>query len=399
MTFAGGPSRLRRAGFSLAAAALLVACTSGESDDGADAAADEETAVSDESVVDEEVPEIPDGPGPFPVGRTTIEVVEPESDRTLVVDVWYPAAEADGPATEYVFIPGVSAPSLTAQAEPAPADVTVPLVIYSHGSGGISYIASYFTETLASHGFVVAAPNHAGNTAIDLVLNSTSSQFRTALNRPRDVSVVIDAVLERSETADPLLGGLVDGERIGVAGHSFGGFTAYAMAAGFENSFGTVAPDPRVDAVVAMAPASSLLDDARLASIDLPVLSITGTLDDVTPIEPETTRPHELINGSPNVRVDLVGAAHQSFTDVCRYRDVLPSIEAVPPQLIEFVDGYAAQGCEPDQMPIDRAHELSNAYIIAFLQAHVAGDAAFDLLLQPDGDGAIEATDAVITRR
>ncbi len=77
-----------------------------------------------------------------------------------------------------------------------------------------------------------------------------------ALNRPQDVAAVIDAM---TDPADPETAGFaasVDPEQIAVTGHSFGGFTAYAMASGYTNSLGTFAADPRVDAIIPLAPAT-----------------------------------------------------------------------------------------------------------------------------------------------
>ena len=42
-----------------------------------------------------------------------------------------------------------------------------PVVIYSHGSGGLRYIASDYTEAIASYRYIVVAPDHTGNTAVD----------------------------------------------------------------------------------------------------------------------------------------------------------------------------------------------------------------------------------------
>jgi len=37
----------------------------------------------------------------------------------------------------------------------------VPLVLFSHGLGGCALQTIFFTEELARHGYVVAAPDHA----------------------------------------------------------------------------------------------------------------------------------------------------------------------------------------------------------------------------------------------
>src|SRR5262249_1346501 len=129
-----------------------------------------------------------------------------------------------------------------------------PLVIYSHGGGGNGDEADTLMESLASHGFVVAAPNHLGG---DILVFGGGGDSAEGLrrNRPRDVSLVIDALLARN--LDPLdpLAAHINPHEIGVAGFSFGGWTATAMASGHtEPSTGLeVPPDPRVRAVATIA--------------------------------------------------------------------------------------------------------------------------------------------------
>lgn len=66
--------------------------------------------------------------------------------------------------------------------------------MYSHGSGGQRYLASDYTETISSHGYIVVAPDHTGNTAIERVAQVPIDRDRVALDRPLDVIAVIDAM-------------------------------------------------------------------------------------------------------------------------------------------------------------------------------------------------------------
>ena len=184
----------------------------------------------------------------------TITVTDASRNRPLTVDVWFPIDGAtDLPAHQYTLLPGVYYESPTA----VDADATMvasggpfPLVVYSHGSGGLRYLDSNYTEAIASHGYVVAAPDHTGNTAIER-LSNTEDEFDTiALNRPQDVSAVIDALIDPADPEAAGFAAAVDPEQIAVTGHSFGGFTAYAMASGYTNSLGTFEADPRVDAII-----------------------------------------------------------------------------------------------------------------------------------------------------
>lgn len=317
--------------------------------------------------------------GPYRVGRQTVTVTDPDRpDRTLTVDLWYPTDAEDGEPSTYSFAPGIEYDSDEALDAPPVAEGPFPLVVYSHGSGGLRYVASFFTERLASHGVVVAAPDHAGNTTLDQFLGSSAPPDVNARNRPLDVSAVLDALLEGGLASD--VSAQIDAEQIGVAGHSLGGYTAFAVGGGVDD----IPADDRVSALVAMAPASERLDDDELRAVDVPTMLLSGTLDDTTPIDPDTERPADLIAGRPLVRIDLEGATHQSFSDVCHYVEILPELPAVTPEILDLVSEQAGRTCDDDVLDVDRAQELVNRYAIAFLLAQLTGDEAAAAALDPD---------------
>lgn len=311
--------------------------------------------------------------GPYDVGVTTI-TIDSDTDRPLTLDVWFPVDDTgDAPLHQYTLIPGVyyESPSAVTGTELDVAEGSFPLVVYSHGSGGLRYIASYYTEAIASHGYVVAAPDHTGNTAADRLLGAEADFDVTALNRPNDVASTIDAMLDPSNVG---LVDSIDAESIAVTGHSFGGFTALAVAGGYENTFGSFVADERVDAIIPLAPATGdgtrLMSDAGLESIVIPTLVMVGTNDQTTPVEPNVTRIWDLAGSEPLIRVELVQAQHQSFTDACDYLEFLPTLgDAVPQAVIDTLESQGAEGCSPGDMPIDRAKDLTNTFAINFLES------------------------------
>ena len=261
-----------------------------------------------------------------------------------------------------------------ATADSIATDGPFPLVVYSHGSGGLRYIHSNYTETIASHGYVVVAPDHTGNTSLELIAGNADDPDVIAFNRPNDISNLLDAVLDPASAAGAFTPA-IDAERIAVTGHSFGGYTAYAMVVGHDNPAGNIEPDDRVDAIIALAPATGngLLSDERLASISVPTMIIVGTDDATTPVDPNVDRPWELSTASPSYRVELVAAEHQTFTDVCDYQDFLPTLDAVPDIITSTIDDFAEAGCQPDDMPIERAQELTNTFALRFLDEVFSG--------------------------
>ena len=73
-------------------------------------------------------------------------------------------------------------------------------------------------KTLASHGYIVAAPYHWRANNYDATVAYLANKL---WQRPVDISLDIDFLL-----SDPAWSKYIDPGRIGVAGHSQGGFTA-----------------------------------------------------------------------------------------------------------------------------------------------------------------------------
>lgn len=309
----------------------------------------------------------------------TFQVVDPtRGDRSLTVDAWYPVdpgAEEGFPPSIYDLVFAGIPSTVAFDAPPVSTDGPFPLVVFSHGNNGIRFQSFFLMETLASHGFVVVAPDHAGNTAADLILPGPPIPFQTR-DRPLDISLVITRMLEKNDDDADAFHDSLDGVRIGVMGHSFGGFTTMAMATGFQD----VPPDPRVLVLVPISPAVGGLSDEQLSSVDRPELVLGSTADITVPVEPSNTRTFELPVAKPRYRVDILEAGHNSFTNICDFFDVLLGA-GVPGNLLEFLLGSADEGCGPDLIPIEEAHRLTNLYAVSFLQRHLAFDRRYRLYL------------------
>lgn len=381
----------------LATSALIAAACSSESADGADSdgtdpgggssTTEAPAPSSTTTTVDaEDLALSASEPGEFGVGKTTVEVTGAR-DRQLPVEVWYPVdpADAEGSTPATYDFPGIPVPSGAIDGAPV-AEGDFPLVVYSHGNGGLRYVSAFLTEHLASHGFVVMAPDHVGNTAIDTFTGASEDRTQVALDRPVDVSAVIDAALDGASGLEDVTP-TIDAEAVGVIGHSFGGFTTLAVASGF----GDTPADDRVAALVAMAPATQGLDDDALSSIDIPTLLFSATLDETVSVEENTPRPFALIEGRPLVRADIDGGGHQSFTDVCGYQDLVAEMPELAPPLVEAVNDYASEGCTEELIDIDEAHRVIRELTTAFLLQHLDGASEYGLLFEgsPSDDDAL----------
>jgi predicted dienelactone hydrolase len=316
--------------------------------------------------------------GTYAVGHDTISISDPTTGKTISADLWYPAADgATGTPTRYSLLPTAYFDSKVA-IEKAPINNagSFPFVVYSHGSGGQSFVASFLTEDLASHGYVVLSANHDGNTAADQLLGTSVSQDVNDFLRPNVVKAEIDWALAQSsgkDSAYPALKGAIDETRIGLVGHSYGGYTALATAGGHSGPAGTISPDPRIKAVVGQAPYTRRLTDAELTGIKIPVMLMVGTKDITTPLELDSQRPFDLITGPPVVLAVMNDAAHQSYTDVCMYLEEIPKLPDAPALVAAAIKTQATEGCGPEFMSYARDMELSTGLTVAFLNEFVAG--------------------------
>jgi len=323
----------------------------------------------------------PDAIGPWDVGRTTLSLPGGPDGRELPLDAWYPVDPEDAqgvPFSVYDLVFAGLESTVALDSPPISQAGPFPLVVFSHGSGGLRFQSFFLAEALASHGFLVVAPDHVGNTALDLLTGGSLPLDTVAELRPQDVSFMIDTILDRSADSGDFFAGAADGRRIGVTGHSFGAFTALAMASGF----GPVPADPRVDAIAPIAPATAVLSDADLARIDAPTLVVGGTEDTVTPIDPNSTRAFQEVPARPRFRVDVRDAGHASFTDICAVGDALLDA-GLPPAILDFLLENLSQGCAEDLIPIEEAQRLTRLYVVSFFQRFVTGDPRFRRYLTP----------------
>jgi predicted dienelactone hydrolase len=173
---------------------------------------------------------------------------------------------------------------------PATATTPCPVVIFSHGLAGSREGYGFLGKRWAEHGYVSIHPDHPGSDTaafkgkplaeIAPALKAATQNPEIFAGRPALIRALIDA-LPQIEQQLPVK---LDRERIGVGGHSFGGWTTLAVA-GQRNRLPAAQDgawsDPRPKAFAALSPtgpnATSRNDD--LATCTRPMLVMTGSDD------------------------------------------------------------------------------------------------------------------------
>jgi predicted dienelactone hydrolase len=289
-------------------------------------------------------------PAKYQVGIRDVEWTDigPRGRRILVMTMFYPAHIVEAAATPAVLPMAVDV-ALYRDSPVAFDGHRYPLVLLSHGRGSNGKVYAWFAQYLASHGYVVAAMNHyRANTYDSSIIYLTTKIWQ----RPVDLGLAITWLTKRADW-----GKYIDEERIGVAGHSQGGFTALwiggarvnaALFASYQRHFvdGPLIPgylrrqmrvapapalhvdDARVKAAFAMAPGSVKgfgMDPDGLRSMKIPTYLIVGEGDTQTPPADNAVFAGKYI---PNAEVQVLPGRvdHEIFTNECDQegRDELP---------------------------------------------------------------------------
>ncbi|MFO0897685.1 MAG: PEP-CTERM sorting domain-containing protein [Pirellulales bacterium] len=283
------------------------------------------------------------------MGHRTYELEDADrAGRKLRMDVWYPAADDNEAFSQYPH----GSSRVAHEAAPVAAGNMHPLLVYSHGHGNSSTHNTVYPESLASYGFIVASPNHTGNTDGDLSRGDLSTT-----DRPADVSFVIDTLLAPGTPAGDAFAGEIAPDKIGVTGYSFGGYTTFATAAGVSYRGTTVPADERVKAILPISRGSFYEQPFDLSQVEVPALVVAGK-DDEFDLDSWARTDFGQIRSADKYLALLAGADH---TDV----------------------GWSL--CQ--QSPADKAcfNDLELAtisqYGVAFFSRYLEGDTSFDSML------------------
>jgi predicted dienelactone hydrolase len=232
----------------------------------------------------------------------------------------------------------------------------LPIVVFSHGFHGCATQSRFLMTALASAGYLVAAPNHR-----DATCNGGSARW---IDRPEQRFLKPETWDERSfrDRADdiirlvaalkamPAWRNRIDWQRLGLVGHSLGGYTVLGLSGAW--------PSWKLDgvkAVLALSPYVQPFPVRRTpAGLGAPVMYQGGTLDfGITPALHKAMGAYDQ-SPMPKYYVELTGAGHFAWTDLRR-----------------------------------TFHDPIVAYSLAFLDRYVRGSAASRLLTQATSAVAI----------
>lgn len=335
----------------------------------------------------------PDAPryaqvGPYAVGFQDV-TIESGGDYALDATIWYPAVAGEATA-EYRWSLYQLAANAYRDAEPLTTDGPYPLVVFAHGFGGLRFQSIFLMEHLASYGFVVISADHPGSTLLDI--RSEEGAIKSFALRPQEVLREI-AHVERINKTD--LSAIVDMNNIAVMGHSVGGYTALSvggarldtsamdctdpdeMACIMQEQAAVIAEwrgldavpdgvwpattDPRIRAVVALAPWNGpAFGVDGMTALTLPTLILVGSADDVTLPERDAYFMYENSGSNDKALGVFENAGHYIFVETC-------NDAALQLGLFDL--------CSDKVWDLDRAHDITNHLVTAFLLATIKGDA------------------------
>lgn len=334
--------------------------------------------------------------GPAPVGRDQM-TLDTGNDRSVLVHIWYPADEAHRAQAETgepleLFLPEADAavlgPVLAVAPEPctkrttqtaarvsAAAGDALPVVLFSHCLDCMGFSAASVAEHLASHGFLVAAPDHTDGTLLDNLAGTSIGLDAAFLSvRVADVQATLDELLDANSLLVPkTLRGRSDSTRIGMMGHSFGAVTAARVAE----------IDPRILAGFLMAaPAQNpLIPGVTLRAINKPLMWLLAQQDNsIGELGNNLLRDNFATANPPVWLAEVQDAGHWSFSDLCATIDAFaPGCgddmrQTDPSQAFSYIDNELARA-------------LAATYATRFFVAHLQDDpAALDELTLEDFD-------------
>ena len=263
------------------------------------------------------------------VGFHRLSFLDPLDDQPMRAIAFYPSREAEG-------LTKLGSYEVEATEGAKIAMGRYPLLLLSHGNTGTPLALHDLATSLARKGFVVVAVLHPGDNYKD---HSRLGTLSNLYGRPMQISAAISATL-----ADPELSPYVHDDQVGVIGYSAGGETALILA-GAQPDLDRLrrycqerpedrdacttkgeliadrddlepAADPRIRALLLMAPLSLMFGRQTLADVHVPVLLYSGENDSLVFPDKNADALARKLPVEPEFKV-IPGAGHFVFMAPC----------------------------------------------------------------------------------
>ncbi|WP_186376195.1 alpha/beta hydrolase [Hyella patelloides] len=228
----------------------------------------------------------------------------------------------------------------------------IPVIVISPGLGADSNNYDYLAQHLASYGFAVAVVNHPGSDRQRIEdffrgINREIVEAQEFIDRPRDISYLLDE-LQQQQLTNPATNSHLNLEQVGIIGHSFGGYTALALAGAKLNiehlqtycqsdaidydsfNFSLLLQclaaelsttknyqlsDSRIQAIFTLNPInSSIFGQQGLSKITLPITFVAGSSDIIAPALLEQIKPFTWLE-SPHKYLLLIEKGHHVYNN------------------------------------------------------------------------------------
>jgi dienelactone hydrolase len=210
------------------------------------------------------------------------------------------------------------------------------------------------------------SPDHTGNCAgtfvdgnLVLIQQGEEARKQSGIDRPKDISFLIDSMDRMNKGNDSRFFGRVDMAHIGMSGHSFGGYTTTWIGN----------QEPRVKALAPMAGAAE-----DRTNFDLPVMVLFSDEDCTLGKERmDTLDKYYDASKGPHYQVEFKNGGHYSFTEIYQLRP-------------DFGDGVGKGQRVTNGEPLtyvskDVAFTMINGYTTAFFGKYLKGQNGYDAYL------------------
>jgi len=225
------------------------------------------------------------------------------------------SAAAANAGEEAVLLAGMK---VTVWSEAAPATTKQPVILFSHGFHGCATQSRFLMEAFASAGYLVFAPNHQDASCAV----ASASRFgaphvpfqkpelwddSTYRDREEDIRNLIEGIRNDDRFAQR-----ADLSRIGLSGHSLGGYTVLGLAGAWSSW-----KLNGIKAVLALSPYSQpFIVHDRLGGLDAPVMYQGGTRDfGITPALEKNAGAYDR-SPTPKYYVEFDKAGHFAWTNL-----------------------------------------------------------------------------------